>query len=345
MKIKKKLAALVLCSSIVLTSTVNVSFANEDNKFSESSNLLEIKEWKESKYSNESFITKEMKSTEGQSISEAKMKFGENIIMHNNGLPIKTNIFEEKHGNELFAITVNNTNGIEQKTYYFSQNIDNIEMDKLLDNINDQEDINNDTIKTQFKDSKSTRLSDIKHYKWDFYATGKDGVKRQQGSLATSVGFNRKSSNTTVNGVKGSVWDVDSFSQMLSRSNGFIDNHVTRLDVNYTNQQLYSWGPYDTGETTAKVSLTGLITPESWEFPLNGFKVNDLSNKGSKYGRWQYKSHLLSGTTKMNTKPGMRVTNTKGNFGLKLSQTAKIATPYAISDHSTGVISIFTPDR
>lgn len=47
----------------------------------------------------------------------------------------------------------------------------------------------------------------------------------------------------------------------------------------------------------------------------------------------------------MNTRPGMRVTNTKGSLITKLSQTAKIATPYAISDHSTGVISIYTTDR
>ena len=47
----------------------------------------------------------------------------------------------------------------------------------------------------------------------------------------------------------------------------------------------------------------------------------------------------------MNTRLGMRVTNTKGNLITKLSQTTKIATPYAISNHSTGVISIYTTDR
>ena len=201
-----------------------------------------------------------------------------------------------------------------------------------------QEEINN---KNNVKSSRNS----IKNYKWDFYATGKDGVKRQQGSLATSVSFTRRSSNTTIGNVKGSVWDIDSSSQLLSRSNGFLENHITRLDVNQPNQTLYSWGPYDSGKSTATVSLTGLLDVKSWSFPLNGFSVTDLSNKGSKYGRWQYKAHLTSSPTTMNTRPGMRVTNTKGSLITKLSQTAKIATPYAISDHSTGVISIYTTDR
>ena len=58
--------------------------------------------------------------------------------MHNNGNPIKTNIFERKDGNELFAIVLNNIDGIEQKTYYI-KNIDSIDMQSLLNDIDTQE--------------------------------------------------------------------------------------------------------------------------------------------------------------------------------------------------------------
>ena len=88
-----------------------------------------------------------------------------------------------------------------------------------------------------------------------------------------------------------------------------------------------------------------MVNPKEWSFPLDGFSVNDDSKKGSKYGRWIYKAHLTSSPKKMNTRPGVRTTNTKGKLITKLSQTSKTATPYAISNHSTGVITIYTSDR
>lgn len=335
MKIKKMLIGVL--SAVILFTNLNISYADQSNDFLNNAQLLEISEWKEYEESEAVLRINSNERSNDISISETKNQVGENVVLYNNGNPIETNIFERKDGNELFAITINNIGQIEQRTYYF-YNLDSIDINILLENIETQEEINN---KNNVKSSRNS----IKNYKWDFYATGKDGVKRQQGSLATSVSFTRRSSNTTIGNVKGSVWDIDSSSQLLSRSNGFLENHITRLDVNQPNQTLYSWGPYDSGKSTATVSLTGLLDVKSWSFPLNGFSVTDLSNKGSKYGRWQYKAHLTSSPTTMNTRPGMRVTNTKGSLITKLSQTAKIATPYAISDHSTGVISIYTTDR
>lgn len=344
MKIKGKIIPLLLFSAFILTSTFNVSFANQASSngydaFSKNAELIEVNEWNQYENSEELCKTNSMQKNKKQTISEVEDKLGDNIILHNNGDPIKTNIFERKDGNELFAIALNNINGIEQKTYYI-KNIDDIDMKSLLNDIDTQEEVN-----ATVENNIPMASSSVRNYKWDFYATGKDGVKRQQGSLATSISFARRSKSTSINGVKGSVWDIDSSSQLLSRSNGFINNHATRIDVNQPNQTLYSWGPYDSGKTTATVSLNGLVNPKEWSFPINGFSVNDDSKKGSKYGRWTYNAHITTAPKKMNTRPGVRVTNTKGKLVTKLSQTAKIATPYAISNHSTGVITIYIPDR
>lgn len=351
MRVKKNIRALLM-TSLVLFSSAGAVFAddtyNANGYFTEHANLLEIKAWSETKDEGESFSTTGLKSYDHQTIESAKNKSGENIILHNNGQPIETNMFEEKQGNELYAIAVNNMDGIEQKTYYFAQNADNYEMDELLETIDEGELENRKVVQTKFN-STNTKSSIspqyIENFKFDFFAYGgNDGVKRQQGSLATSLGFDRQSNNVTIDGKKGSVWDIASNSQLLSRSNGGIRSHVTRLDVKYDNQYLYSWGPYDTSGSSAKVSLRELVAPLDWAFPINGFSVNDTSVKGSKYGRWEYKPGAIM-PTKMNTDPGLRATNTQGNFGVKLSQTATIRTPYAQSDHGTGVLTNFVPDR
>lgn len=351
MKVKKNIKALLM-TSLVLFSSIGTACAddiyNANGYFTDHANLLEIKAWSETKEDGESFSTTGLKSRDHQTIKTAKNKSGENIILHNNGEPIETNMFEEKQGNELYAIVVNNMNGIEQKTYYFAQNADDYEMDELLERI-DEGELENRKVKQIKFNSVNTKSSlspqYIENFKWDFFAYGdNDGVKRQQGSLATSLAFDRQSNNIKINGISGSVWDVASFSQMLSRSTGGIRNHKTRLDVNYTNQTLYSWGPKDSGGSSAQVSLSGLVNPQNWAFALNGFSTDDLSNKGSKYGRWEYKPGLVM-PTKMNTEPGIRATNTKGNFGVKLSHTATIRTQYTQSDHGTGVLTNFVPDR
>lgn len=352
MKVKNKVKALLM-TSLVLFTSVGTACADDVNTvdargyFTNNAEMLEIKAWSETKENGESFSTTGLESRDHQTVQTAKSELGENVILHNNGEPIETNMFEEKHGNELYAIAVNNMDGVEQKTYYFAQYADNYEMDELLQTIDEGELENREVVQTKFTDFEKSAQERgyIENFKWDFFGYGdNDGIKRQQGSLATSLSMDRKSSSATIDGKRGSVWDVSSFSQMLSRSTGGIFDHKTRLDVGYTNQTLYSWGPKDTWGSTASVSLSGLVSPMNWSFPLSGFDVDDLSSKSGKYGRWSYDIGLVA-PTKMNTEPGVRATNTQGNFGVKLSQTATIRTQYTQSNHSTGVLSNFVPDR
>jgi hypothetical protein len=145
----------------------------------------------------------------------------EATILHNNGKPIKTDLFEKKQGNELFAVSMYTENGVKHKAYYMTNessiNINNKLYEIVLDNKKDPEILNQ-----KIGDSRSLSVSPasaaIDDYKCDFYTTLPNGVHRQQGSLATSVEAIRKSSNTSINGTNGSVWDVSSYSQLKARS-------------------------------------------------------------------------------------------------------------------------------
>lgn len=363
MKAKKTIKALLMTSLVLFTSIIIVSadythIASDDSTymvsdtasdgyFTEDAQMLEIKAWSETKDTGESFSLTGLKSHDYKKMSEAKRALGENFILHNNGKPIETNILLEKDGNELYAVTVNNLDGVEQTSYYFAQNADDYEMDDLLREIDEGELENSKTIR---KHRSNNRINSngsnyfFDNYKFDYFAVSdNDGKKRQQGSQTTSYVFTRTPATHIGSGQKGSIWDVFTDSQMLSRSNGVLLDHKTRLDAGYTNQALHSWGPKDSGGSTAKVSLGGLIAINDWEFELNGFSVDDLSVKSSKYGRWHFKPRVFK-PTRMNTQPGIRATNTKGRFGVKMSQTARISTPYANSNHSTGVVNVFAPD-
>ncbi len=102
-----------------------------------------------------------------------------------------------------------------------------------------------------------------------------------------------------------------------------IKNQTTLLDVDYSNQSLYSWDPSN-----------------GFKYILKGIQLNDLSNKIEKYGKWQLKSKLWI-FKNLNVNYAIRLTNIPGNFNLKLNQ----INGFSASKHNTGTILVNLSDR
>ncbi|WP_368985468.1 hypothetical protein NST54_13435 [Caldifermentibacillus hisashii] len=175
-----------------------------------------------------------------------------------------------------------------------------------------------------------------------FYDT--NGSKRS--TLATTVDLKRASSKVDINGKVGSVWNISSFSQWKRVQSGYIlKDFYTRLAVPYKNQKLLDYGPVQGGVSgsTATVGLSGFVPNVSWTFSIGGFKMSDLSSVSSKYGRWKLSPTLINlGPSQLVIKPGIKSSNTSGNFGLQLSQKQ---VRVGSVQNGTGVVSIFVPDR
>lgn len=54
-------------------------------------------------------------------------------MVHNNGNPLPTDMFEKKQGNELFAVLITDEDGVQTPTYYFSNS--KVLMDDTLEEI------------------------------------------------------------------------------------------------------------------------------------------------------------------------------------------------------------------
>lgn len=254
----------------------------------------------------------------------------ENIIFHNNGKPINTNLFLDKQGNELFAISLETENGQDRYTYHMADT-NEIDMNDKISNIFKEEFATKNLTKGLTGDGLF-----IDNFKWDFYATI-NGTKQQQGSLSTSALMKRDSASSN----SQSLWVVEESSQLLSRSNREIKDHKVRLDANQSTQILHDWGPKSqTNGDELSVSLSGLKDPSSWKFSIKGFSFVDLSRKASKYGRFQFVNKGIFASRELNVKPAITVSNQKGNLYIKMSQTVD----FSKSSHQTGIIPLSEPD-
>jgi hypothetical protein len=313
MKFKK----LAIFSFLILILGVCISFAQADDfeativpkNFAVPKNfeVIAIKQWNEGKDNEPNAIK------DNQSIDITASKA---IILHNNGNPIKTNIFKEKQGNELFAVSIYTIKGIEYKSYYIANtptvDIKNTIYNVVLDkNKNDAKLIENYAKNSHY----------VRNYTWDIYDTSIGKTTNQEGRLTTSLDILREKDNVNINDVKGSVWSVNSTSQLMAKSP--IKNQTTLLDVDYSNQSLYSWDPSN-----------------GFKYILKGIQLNDLSNKIEKYGKWQLKSKLWI-FKNLNVNYAIRLTNIPGDFNLKLNQ----INGFSASKHNTGTILVNLSDR
>lgn len=300
---------------------------------------VKIEKWVETKeVPSSNVIEDKIKSVLPESSRE------EFLWLHNDGEPIDTNILTGDTDFYLEAISKDVINGVEVIDYYFNQ-IENEE--RTLDNIEAtvlerKEENENNSINNSLSGAVTAKVASvanpvIRNFNWTF--------NESSHYLTTSVEMSRKSSNATINGVQGSVWDVVTNTQYERKSGlRYLNDLYTRLAVPYTYQTLLDWGPSSTNSSTVAVSLSGAGVPGiSYSF-ATGVRYNtiDLSSKSSKYGRWQFSRALYPiYANKLTARPAIRSSNTSGAFALELSHSLY----FDNVTNNTGVITITTPDR
>lgn len=264
----------------------------------------------------------------------------EKTIIHNGGKQINSDYFAEgqDNGNYLIAVTYIPIDGVIVETAHFTTS-PSLSENEFIQIISDYE----TNLSSADAPAVSPR-STIRRFHWTF----PDPEDNQtMASLTTAVTCDRKSSNSTVNGVRCSVWDVTSFSQLEKGNAIRMNNQYTRLSVDQPNEHLIAYGPSDStsgGDIT--VGLDGAGVPSfSYTFNINGFSVRNLSSMTNEYGRWAFIDYV-GNEREFTTKPGIRATNSYGDFVVELSHTVYIISHSGQGvEQSTGVLQIYVSDR
>lgn len=274
--------------------------------------------------------------------SEATNRLGnssQKTIIHNNGKQIDSDYFVDgkNDGNHLFAVTYIPKDGAIIETAHFTTAA-SLSESQLANIISDYE------TELSNSDLPVSPRSTIKHYQWTFPDPA-DG--QTMASLTTAVTCDRKSSNSTVDGVPCSVWDVTSFSQLEKGNATRLNNQYTRLSVNQSNEHLIAYGPSEStsgGDIT--VGLDGAGVPSfSYTFNIDGFSIKNLSSMTGNYGRWAFIDNF-GNESEFTTNPGIRATNSEGDFVVELSHTVDITNRFAQGvNKSTGVVQVYVNDR
>ncbi len=258
------------------------------------------------------------------------------VLIHNNGKPIKTNVLVEKNGYELIAVHKYINDNYDYAEYFYStENKNNINI--IKDNIK-----NNDLMGAKGISTNNTQNSKeapiFRKSNWNYNWNGSKYY-----TMTDSLTFERKSKSANYNGKKVSVWDITSVGQIKgARSGTRINNQYTRMSAEaFGSQSLIDYGPSVNSGGNLSVSLDGLVPKLSWGFNLGNWKTQDLSSLYSNYGRWKFTGPAFGMSQIFTSKPGVRMTNGRGNFGLEVSHTH--ATNHG--DFRTGVSQYFVPDR
>lgn len=317
----KKLLSLVVCTIMLLQYSTYTTYAMGDASIQ--NNSVEYQEVVIDSYD---FATPEAST---YSLND------ENILLHNKGRYIDTNIFKdgENEGNYVVAILLSNKEGVADQTVYFADKPE-LSTDELHSLVTEE------SISTA---SLQSRASTINKYNWTFYSGVQINAK-----LSSVVTLNKKSGNVTFNGKKASVWDVTSFSELTRVSTIRLNEQVTRLSVaDYGAEEVLSYGPVSTNSSNVNFTLTGGVPSASFDYNTKGFNVTNLSSLSGNYGRWRHSAPILGlSNTILNTNPGIRVSNTKGNFAVQLSHTTSMnVTSTSVKSHQTGVVQIIVADR
>jgi hypothetical protein len=336
-KLRRKTIA-ILSSILMVMGSAGVNYAEEETVEEASKDLILEKiesVGAKSVYEGDLSLPKEINSKnlksqlETEDLSNLNIDNNDNVVVHNNGEPMHTDLFEEKQGNELFAVVMSNSDGVQNETYYISNT--NALMNTTLNEMTD--DISN------AKSNRAASAKAIKSYKWDFYRNIVGG-RIQTGSLYTEVD-STKAGNATVDGANSSIWDVLARSEVKSRSDERINSSFVRLDAGVGSQRLHDFAPETSSNSTLSVSLSKILNPKFWTITAGGYTTKSLSpGLSSRYGRWEFKARAGRQNSWV-TRPGIRASNRSGNFVVKYSQTMQLN----YSSHSTGVIQISMGDR
>ncbi|WP_297523171.1 hypothetical protein [uncultured Clostridium sp.] len=257
------------------------------------------------------------------------------VLIHNNGEKLETNLLVEKNGFDLVAVHKVITDDYDYAQYYFSD--ENIDGD--IENIKKEIKDKNLVAAKSIYNEKLLKNSYVRNFSWNFNYSGSTVYK-----LTNSVSLERKNNKVNIDGVTGSAWDISSVAAIESQvSNGRINDQYTRLSIQaFGSQKLIDYGPSSTTSQNVGVSLSRLGIPSvSWSFNIGNWTTKDLSSFSNKYGRWRFVGPVIGYSKRVTTRPGIRASNTRGNFGLEVSHTT--ATNHG--NFQTGIAQIFVPDR
>lgn len=318
----KKVLSVLLSTTLLLTLIHPSLASNQNGIFSDYAEIVQ-----DEFYQN---------STDATVINDSPEK----TIIHNGGKQINSDYFAEgqNDGNYLIAVTYIPIDGVIVETAHFTTS-PSLSEDELIHIISDY-DANLSSADVAAVSPRST----IRRFHWTF-PDPRDN--QTMASLTTAVTCDRKSSNSTVNGVPCSVWDVTTFSQLEKGNAMRLNNQYTRLSVDQPNEHLIAYGPSEStsgGDLT--VGLDGAGVPSfSYTFNIDGFSVENLSSMTGEYGRWAFIDHF-GNEQEFTTKPGIRATNSYGDFVVELSHTVDVVSRFAQGvEQSTGVLQIYVSDR
>lgn len=319
----KKFISTVLGVFLLVSMTTTAIAANSENIFDDFHEIVQSEFYQE--------------SSPAIALDESSGK----VIIHNNGAKMDSDFFADgdNQGNYLFAVTYIPYGESVIETAHFA-NVEILSDAAFINMITDYE----ANIPTNSVSIAASTDAEIKHYEWYFVDPVTDETLS---TLTTAVTCERKSSNSTVDGVRCSVWDVTTFSQLEEVDAARLNDQYTRLSVDLANQHLIAYGPCEsTSGGDLSVGLDGAGVPSiSYSFNIDGFSVKDLSSMSNNYGRWAFIDNI--GHEKhFTTKPGIRATNSHGNFVVELSHTVNMNTwRGAVIDQTTGVLQIYLNDR
>lgn len=274
---------------------------------------------------------------------------GNDVLIHNNGAPIRTNIISNEplgttmmtdsqnqdipdissHNhtinkdpakeNKLFAIYFGESSGIEYESYIFANQASMRDTD-IASNLNTLK----RTMDSEIEKNPIQRAGVKPIYRNINLIENHWGGKAV--SISSTIAFIKRASNIDVDGKKSSVWDVAcQATQVESFNKSHVVSQYTWLNTNQPNQILFSWGPVgSTSEGTHSVSIgVPLSTQWNYSFKTTGFARKDMTSKSGKYGKWRFYTSNYNKSS-LTTKPAIRISNSKGDLIIKVRHQATV---------------------
>lgn len=207
----------------------------------------------------------------------------------------------------------------------------------------------NNAIKTHNSDTVSNQLQATPYDYMDSHTFRVNDGSTLAGIYTSNAEYLYKGSGV-LSGKNVSVWDVRYFNQSQPQNSYQTREIITRFSISdWANQTLRSYGPSTTPKnSSASVSLNGIVPTVSWNFDTYSSSVTDNSSLSGKYARWIFKPALGSNTAKSSyvMRPGARITNAVGQVGFKTTHNIdyyKNLNSQAI--YNTGPITRYLNDR
>ncbi|MBC1906370.1 hypothetical protein HCA64_07770 [Listeria booriae] len=301
-------------------------------------------------------IKKNYFSTKQESELEESSK--DIVVITNNGSEIDNDVIKDSDMG-LYAVVEYEKDSVDYQDMYFYEDKPNDSAIKEdIEQDLEQEIIDTNINLGKDKSLEVTNLSNTKKKNYEIEkmaAKGSSHVVRtlnwtfKKGrKISTTVDLKRASADSKIDGKVGSIWNVTTHVEYTDPKKYTLRKQITKIAIPYSAQKLLDYGPDSNSSGKASVSLSGAGVPSiSYSFGMSGHKVTNLSSKSSKYGRWEFKeTGLVSGTSRLVTRPAIRSSNTSGSFGVQISHSSEIGVFPLVNEYdNTGVITIYTPDR